>query len=216
MKYEAIFFDMDGTVIDSLQDIVDAVNLTMRKFDLPEHTPERLRSCVGNGARRLIEQAVPEGTAQVFLDEIMAFYLPYYTAHSCVKTKPYEGIVPMLKELKARGLLLAIISNKPDSSVRLLAEGFFPGLLSLAAGERGGIRRKPWPDMIDRAAGQLKVSKEKCLYVGDSEVDIATARNAGIDCVAVTWGFRSREELERSGATVIIDHPKELIRYIET
>lgn len=215
MKYQAVLFDMDGTVIDSLEDIVDALNVSLQRFGMQELSLSQIRTHVGNGARRLMECVVPPGTPDPLLERMLAFYKPYYAAHSRVKTKPYGGILAMMESLKAKGIRLAIISNKPDKAVRELAAEFFPGLLELAMGEREGVRRKPWPDMIDAAAEHMDVDKYKCLYVGDSEVDIDTAKNAGIDCVSVSWGFRSREELARSGACVIIDRAEDLLRYIE-
>ena len=214
MRYDAVFFDLDGTVIDSLQDIVDAVNHTMRHFGLPEYTPEQLRPALGWGVGVLMKSVLPD-FSDARRAEILAFYRPYYSAHAADKSRPFEGIQPALARLKADGLVLAILSNKPDSAVQPLAERFFADTMSLAVGERDGVRRKPCPDMLEAAAEQLGVDLHRCLYVGDSEVDIDTARNTGIDCLCVSWGFRSREELRRAGAEHIIDAPAELVDFVE-
>ena len=214
MKYDAVFFDLDGTVVDSLQDIADAVNHTMRRFGLPEHTPEALKPFLGWGVGQLMKSILP-GASDARREEILSFYRPYYAAHAGDKSRPFPGILPMLERLKGDGLLLAILSNKPDAAVQPLARTYFAGVMSLSAGEREGVRRKPWPDMLESAARQLGVELRRCLYVGDSEVDIDTADNAGIDCVCVTWGFRTREQLFRAGARYVVDTPEELVRFAE-
>ena len=211
VKYDAVFFDFDGTVVDSLQDIVDAVNHTMRQFGLPEFTRDYLQRRLGWGVRTLMQLSLPADTPEERLNEIIAAYRPYYAAHAGDKSKPFDGIVPMLRRLKQCGVALAILSNKPDEALQPITRRFFSDLVELSAGERAGVRRKPAPDMLEDAATRLGVQLKRCLYVGDSEVDIDTAVNAGIDCVCVTWGFRTREQLESAGARVIIDDPAELI-----
>lgn len=211
MKYDAVLFDMDGTVVDSLEDICGAVNHAMRHYHLPEYEPAQIAAYLGNGARYLLKCALPADATEAFLDEVLAYYKPYYAAHTGDKTRPYAGILPMMERMKTAGLRLAIISNKPDAAVQPLVRTYFADLVQLAVGEREGVRRKPSPDMIDAAAEQLGVAKDRCLYVGDSEVDVETAKNAGIDCAAVTWGFRSREQLVNAGAGVIVDSPEELL-----
>lgn len=205
MRYDAILFDMDGTVIDSLPDIAAATNAALRRFAMPERSLAEIRAFVGNGASRLIHLAVPAGTAEETTEAVLRWYLPWYDAHCRDTTKPYEGILPLLDELRAHGLKLAVISNKPDAAVKLIAEDFFAGRLDLAVGETAAVRRKPWPDMIEVSAQRLGLSPARCLYVGDSEVDVLTARNAGIDCASVSWGYRSRDELRAAGAAVILD-----------
>ena len=213
MKYDAIFFDLDGTVVDSLQDIVDAVNHTMRHFNLPERTTDALVPHLGWGVGNLIRKILP-GLSEARTEEILAHYRSYYALHAGDKSRPFEGILPMMARLKADGLVLAILSNKPDAALQPLAERYFSGLVSLAVGELEGVRRKPHPDMVEAAARQLNVPLSRCLYVGDTEVDIDTAKNAGIDCACVTWGFRTRDQLRRAGATVIVDTPEALAEYI--
>ena len=213
MKYDAIFFDLDGTVVDSLQDIVDAVNHTMRRFGLPERTADELKPHLGWGVGHLMRSILPD-LSQARVNEVLDHYRPYYAKHAGDKSRPFDGILPMMERLKADGIVLAILSNKPDAAVQPLARRYFDGLVSLAVGELESVRRKPHPDMVIAAARQLNVPLRRCLYVGDSEVDIDTAANAGIDCACVTWGFRTREQLDRAGATVIVDTPDELVAYI--
>lgn len=213
-KYDGVFFDLDGTVVDTLEDIADAVNVAMRRFGLPEHETRSLRAHMGWGVAALMRRILPD-VPDARRDEVLAFYGPYYAAHACVKSRPYDGVLPMLAKLKADGLALAMLSNKPDAAVQPLAEAYFRGLMDLSAGEMAGVPRKPAPDMLEIAARRLGVGLKRCLYVGDSEVDIDTARNAGIDCVCVSWGFRDREALVRAGATRIIDSPEELIGIVE-
>lgn len=210
MSYDAILFDMDGTVLNTLDDLHDAVNTALRQFDLPERSADQVRAALGNGSRYLIEHSVPGGTPSALTEQVLAFYGPWYTAHSRIRTRPYPGITELMRRLRSAGLRLAIISNKPDSAVPALAEEHFPGLLELAVGEREGVRRKPAPDMIFQAVNGLGLPLRRCLYVGDSEVDIATARAAGIDCVSVTWGFRTSEQLRAAGAEVLISTAEEL------
>ena len=214
MKYDAVFFDLDGTVIDSLQDIADAVNHTMRHFGLPECPAEALKPLLGRGVDTLMRRYLP-GLSDARRAEVLAFYRPYYAVHAGDKSCPFEGIQPMLARLKADGLALAIISNKPDAAVQPLAAAYFADTMRLAVGEVEGVRRKPCPDMLEDAAAKLGVDLRRCLYVGDSEVDIDTARNTGIDCVCVSWGFRSRAELAQAGAVHIIDAPWELVEFVE-
>lgn len=213
MKYSAIFFDLDGTVVDSLQDIVDAVNHTMDRFGLPRHTPDALKPHLGWGVGHLMRAILPD-LSQARVDEVLDHYRPYYARHAGDKSRPFDGILPMMERLKDDGLLLAILSNKPDAAVQPLARQYFSDLVSLAVGELEGVRRKPHPDMVEAAARQLNVPLKRCLYVGDTEVDIDTAKNAGIDCACVTWGFRTREQLKKAGASIVVDTPESLASYI--
>ena len=213
MKYDAIFFDLDGTVVDSLQDIADAVNHTMDHFGLPRRTPDELKPHLGWGVGHLMRAILPD-FSQARVDEVLDYYRPYYARHASDRSRPFDGILPMMERLKGDGLLLAILSNKPDAAVQPLARQFFSGLVSLAVGELEGVRRKPHPDMVEAAARQLNVPLERCLYVGDTEVDIDTAKNADIDCACVTWGFRTREQLKKAGASIVVDTPENLTSYI--
>ena len=213
MNYDAVFFDLDGTVADTLQNITDALNHTMRHFGRREFAPETVKPHLGWGVDYLMRALSPELSAEE-LDELMRFYRPWYAAHTTDKVCPYPGILPMMERLRQAGLKLAIISNKPDAAVQPFAEGAFRGLLSFAMGELPGIARKPAPDMLRIAADKLGVALSDCLYVGDTEVDLETARNAGMDCVCVSWGFRTREALLRAGAARIADSAEELAQII--
>ena len=211
MRYDAVLLDMDGTVLDTLEDLTDAVNAALRQFGLPEVGADRARASLGHGALWLIGHCVPEGSPEELTARVLEWYRPYYDAHCRIKTKPYEGVVPLLERLRGAGLRLAVISNKQDGAVKELAAAFFPGLLDCAVGERPGVRRKPYPDSALAAAEAMGVAPERCIYVGDTEVDIETAANAGMACAAVCWGFRSREQLVAAGA----ERPAETVGELE-
>lgn len=214
MRYRAVLFDMDGTVLDTLSDLHAAVNRSMREFGLPEVSRAKVRASLGNGAARLIRCCLPEGAEDETAERVLGFYLPYYDGHCNINTRPYEGIVPMMKRLRAGGVKLAIISNKGDAAVKKLAGEHFPELLEAAVGESETVRRKPNPDAVLAAAKALGEKCSDCVYVGDSEVDIQTAKNAGMDCISVSWGFRDREQLTAAGAQSIADSPETLERLI--
>ena len=215
-NYQAILFDMDGTVLDTLRDLNAAVNRTMRQFGYAPQSLDDTRRFVGNGSRLLIERSVPAGTAPEQIEAVLAWYLPDYNAHANDTTAPYAGILPLMRRLRAAGKKLAIVSNKPDRIVRQLAEIHFPGLLETAVGEdeAHGVRRKPAPDTLLAAAKKLDTAPCDCLYVGDSEVDVLTARRAEMDCASVLWGFRSREELIAARATMLFETPEELRSFL--
>ena len=210
MKYQAVLFDMDGTVLDTLDDLCDSINHSLAEFSLPQVSREHVRQCLGNGAAFLVSHSIPAGSSPELEADILAFYKPWYDAHCLIKTAPYEGILPMMQSLKEQGLRLAIISNKPDRAVQELSDAFFPGLLELSVGESPSVRRKPAPDTVLTAASQIGLSVDQCVYVGDSEVDLQTARNAGMDCISVTWGFRDEAQLIEAGASVLVRTPEEL------
>ncbi len=210
MAYKAVLYDMDGTVLDTLTDLENAVNTALRQFGLPEMPREKVRASLGNGADRLIRECVPAGTGEELIRQVAAWYRPWYEAHCCVETAPYPGITALMERLRSRGIQQAIISNKADPAVRELAERFFPGLLETAVGESATVRCKPNPDAVLAAAAQMGRRPEECVYVGDTEIDLATARNAGMDCLAVSWGFRSVEQLFAAGARSIAYTAEEL------
>lgn len=203
MKYHVCLFDMDGTVLDTIADLHDAVNHILTRYGYPERSLQYVRDATGNGARNLIACCLPQGEETPDFEEIFAAYKEYYAAHSIIKTAPYAGIPELLRELQEDGCRVAIVSNKPDRTVNILAQRFFPGIPAL--GERPEIPHKPAPDMVYHALKELGAEKESVAYIGDSEVDVATARNAGVELVAVSWGFRSRERLEEAGAVRIAD-----------
>ena len=202
MKYKTIIFDMDGTILDTIADLRDAVNHTLAMYGYPACDAQRVKDATGNGARNLIAYCLPQGESTPDFEAIFQEYKSYYAAHSCVKTAPYVGITEWLHDLQKDGCKVAIVSNKPDGAVKSLAAKFFPGIP--AFGE-AGLPRKPAADMVYHALSVLGVEKDSAVYIGDSEVDVTTAMNAKIDLIAVCWGFRSRERLEESGAMNIAD-----------
>ena len=214
MKYSAVFFDFDGTVADTLRNITDAFNHTMRHFGRQEFTTEELKRHLGYGVDYLMHHMLPEASEEE-IREILVYYRPYYAAHATENVHPYPDILPMLERLHRDGLPMAIVSNKPDGAVQPVSEIYFNETVALSLGETPGLARKPDSDMLVYTADKLQVDLSSCLYVGDTEVDIRTARNAGIDCFCVTWGFRTREELIQAGAQRIADTPEELAEMIE-
>ena len=202
-----ILWDLDGTLLDTLQDLTDAVNHTMDCFGYPRRTIQDVRMFVGNGTQRLIAQAVPEGENS---DPAFEEYKAYYGTHCRVKTCPYPGVVEALEEL-GKKYPMAVVSNKPDSAVKPLCADYFPGVFAL--GETKDLPRKPAPDMVFRAMAEIGV--ERCVYVGDSDVDVITAANAGMPCLSVLWGFRDREDIEAKGGCHFCDDPKDLVKMIE-
>ena len=210
MRYKAVLFDMDGTVLDTLDDLADSVNRSLREFGLPEVSRFQVGQSLGNGAKYLIRHCLPEGSDEALCEQVLSFYKPWYDAHCLIKTKPYDGILQLMETLRADGVSQAIISNKPDSAVQELAEAFFPGLMDVVIGESPAVKRKPSPDTVLAAASQMGLMASDCVYIGDTEVDLETARNAGMDCIPVSWGFRTEEQLLAAGAEEIIRSPEEL------
>ena len=211
MGYSTILFDMDGTVLDTLQDLWASTNAVLRELGHPERSLDDIRSYVGNGARNQIRCALPEGSGDDAIDDALSRYRAHYAAHCRDHTKPYPGVVEALRRLKDAGKKLAVVSNKPDAAVRLLSDEHFGALMDVAIGETPTLRRKPAPDTVDAALAALGAEKTGAVYVGDSEVDVATAQNAGLPLVAVSWGFRSRAALQEAGAATIVDTPEELL-----
>ena len=210
MAYKAVLFDMDGTVLDTLEDLWSAVNVSLQRFDLPPVSRETVRAGLGNGAAHLISVCAPEPLRE----PVLAFYKPWYDAHCNLRTRPYDGIPALMARLRSRGIKQAIISNKPDPAVQELARSYFPGLLDSAVGESEVVRRKPNPDAVLSAVRQMGLAVGDCVYVGDTEVDLATARNAGLDCITVLWGFRDREWLEKQGARTFAGRPEDIVRLL--
>ena len=200
-----VLFDMDGTVLDTIQDLTDSTNAALAHFGYPQRTVKEICSFIGNGAWRLIRGAVPEAVTDAQVDTVLSYYQQYYKAHCQIKTKPYDGILEGMADLKDE-FALAIVSNKPDAAVKALADQYFPGMYAL--GETENCPRKPAPDMVYLAMQNLGV--EKCIYVGDTEVDVLTAKNAGVPCLSVTWGFRDVEVLEKAGAKYYCHETKNL------
>lgn len=215
-RYQAVLFDLDGTLLDTLDDLTDSVNVILEKYGFPLRDRKEIRRFLGNGSERLMKEALPKDISEMDFAKYLKEYQAYYKAHMEEKTAPYEGILPLLGELRKAGLKIGVVSNKFDLAVKGLCEKYFPGTIDVAAGEReaDGIRRKPAPDMIFTAAKWLGVDVQDCLYVGDSEVDIMTAQNAGMDCVSVTWGFRDEVFLRKAGAAHLVHTTEELKNYI--
>ena len=214
MKYELIIFDLDGTLLDTIKDLTDAVNHAMRFFKMPERSEQEVLSFVGNGNRVLIEKCVPRGTDPDTVMLALEKFHEYYSRHYADKTTAYDGIYPLLDKLKEMGLHLAVVSNKADYAVQDICQKYFNGIFDFVIGDREGIRRKPAADPVDLARETLHFSKEQTLYVGDSDVDIVTAANAGVRCISVDWGFRPHELLAAAGAHEIISSPEELLQLL--
>ena len=205
MKYKLVIFDLDGTVLDTLGDLCNSVNYALKSYNLPERSLDEVRTFVGNGIRRLIDLSVPENTASSITDSVFDAFKAHYEEHSSDNTKPYNGITELLGELKEKGILTAVVSNKAHFAVKSLADKYFDGLFSYISGEKEGIPRKPAPDMVQNAINYFGIEPYEAVYVGDSEVDIMTAKNCGIDSIIVTWGFRDKEILINSGAKILAD-----------
>lgn len=209
--YKAVIFDLDGTLLNTLSDLTDSVNTALRTFHQPKTGEEQVRAGLGNGAANLIRSVIPDGEANPYFRQVLAFHVSYYEKHCLLKTVPFPGIMEMMRSLKENGIRMAVVSNKGDGAVRELCAHFFEGLADEAVGEREGIRRKPAPDSVLEAMRRLQSSPEDTLYVGDSEVDHATAGAAGVPAALVTWGFRDRGELEKLFPDYLINAPGELV-----
>lgn len=214
MGYSTVVFDLDGTLLDTLDDLWRAVNVALDKFSFPLRTREEVRSFVGNGVKMLIGRAIGE-IAHPKIEEVLSEFKAYYAAHCKENTRPYDGILTILKTLKERGIKTAVLSNKSDFATKELVKEYFGTLIERAAGENedAGIRKKPAPDALWNTLEELGSSREETVYVGDSEVDIQTAQNAGVDCISVTWGFKKEEFLRENGATCLIDEPVKLLPF---
>lgn len=209
--YDTVIFDLDGTLLNTLEDLADSVNYALAQAGMPFRSTEEVRRFVGNGVRRLMELSIPEGENNPRFEEIFSVFREHYFVHCNDRTGPYPHIMEMLEQLKERGYKLAIVSNKYYDAVQELRKLYFADYISVAIGEKEGIRKKPAPDTVQEALHALESDKSRAVYVGDSEVDIATAANAGMDCIVVTWGFRTREEQKRAGGKVFADDPMDIL-----
>ncbi|MCR5484459.1 MAG: HAD family hydrolase [Clostridiales bacterium] len=207
---KAVIFDLDGTLLDTIDDLTDSVNFMLRTFGHPERTRDEVKSFVGNGAVKLIERSLPEKVDDEKFSERMAVYKEHYAKNQSNKTVPYDGVVELLRELKDMGVKTAVYSNKHDSAVQTLCEHYFKGLTDAVYGHRRDMPTKPAPDAIFEIGKEFGLEIVDMLYVGDSETDILTGKNAGIDTVAVTWGFRDRETLIKNGAYRFADTAEEI------
>ncbi|MCR5217103.1 HAD family hydrolase [Treponema sp.] len=217
MKVKAIIFDLDGTLLNTLEDLAASTNYALKTNGFAERSIDEVRSFVGNGLGLLAHRALPQGKENPLYEKVLADLRSHYAEHSLVKTKPYDGIIKMLDFLKAKNITTAIVSNKPDAQVKSLAEIFFSKYMDneCCIGECAGVKRKPAPDTVLKVMKHLNLKKEECIYVGDSEVDIETAKNAGLKCISVSWGFKGREFLIEHKADTIIDKPEELLQLLE-
>ncbi|MBR1773283.1 MAG: HAD family hydrolase [Eubacterium sp.] len=209
-----IVWDMDGTVLNTLIDLRDSVNYVLRKYNMPEHTIEEYRRYFGSGIRYALECAVVDGTPSETINEMLPIFKEHYDIHCLDNTCPYDGILDAMKKLKEKGYKMAIVSNKIDSAVKELNEKFFKEYVDVAIGETPGTKRKPAPDMVEQALKELGSSKKESIYIGDSEVDLQTARNSNLPCISVLWGFRDRDYLIEQGATTFAETPEELIQLL--
>ncbi|MDY3815597.1 MAG: HAD-IA family hydrolase [Candidatus Limiplasma sp.] len=210
MRYDTVIFDLDGTLLDTLQDLAAAVNYALHQQGYPPRTVQEVCRFVGNGVEKLMRRAVPAGLPEERIMAALAVFKEYYALHNNDATAPYPGIEALLDHLKARGVRMAIVSNKNDPNVKALARLYFPTTISMAVGEGGGVRAKPCPDTVLHVMNTWGCDPSRVLYVGDSDVDIQTARNAGVDCASVCWGFRPEQELRAAGATLLVHTAQEL------
>lgn len=210
MKYPLVIFDLDGTILDTLEDLHASTNAALSAFSMPERSLAEVRSFVGNGIRRLMELSVPEGTPAETIDRVQQFFTEHYKLHCNDKTRPYAGIHALIRELRQAGCRTAVVSNKDDYAVRALCELHFPHLFDAVVGSREGVRKKPAPDSVNEVLSQLSINRESAVYVGDSEVDQETAANAGMTLIAVTWGFRDEDLLRRIGCEVVVTNVQQL------
>ena len=210
MSYDTYIFDLDGTLLDTLQDLAASVNYALRQHHMPEHSIDDVRRFVGNGVRRLMERAIPEGAANPAFEAAFATFRKYYMEHSLDTTRPYDGIPELIHELKKRGCRMAVVSNKMMAATQELVHHFFPEIeVAIGEDEAAGIRKKPAPDTVFVALKQL--GEGSAVYVGDSDVDLATARNSGLPCISVLWGFRDRDFLLAHGATTFVERPMDIL-----
>ena len=214
MRYRLAVFDLDGTILNTLDDLADSLNFALKSSGFPERSIDEVRNFVGNGIRKLIERGVPAGTDTAAIDKVHSDFTAHYKAHCADKTRPYDGITELHCRLRDSGCLTAVVSNKADYGVQELCARYFPGMFDLAVGEREGIRKKPAPDSVNEVLRRLGVSNKEAVYIGDSDVDVETAKNAEMDCIGVEWGFRGREFLKAHGAKVIAAKTEDIEKII--
>jgi len=208
--YRTVIFDMDGTILNTASDITDSINYMLREMGCPERNEDEVRSFLANGSLVLVEKSLGFGADEETVKKALGIYRPWYAKHADIKTGPYEGITELMKRLHEKKIQIAVASNKPEAMVRLLCEKHFAGLVDACVGDVDFRRRKPYPDMIDAVLQEMGAGKEDTIYIGDTEVDVATAKNSGLPCICVSWGFRSREQQEDAGAVLFADTAEEL------
>ncbi len=213
-KIDTIIFDLDGTLLDTLEDLTNSVNYALERYQMPTRTISEIKGFVGNGIKVLMTRAVPEGEKNPRFEEAFSAFKEHYAVHCNDKTRAYDGVCELLEALKAKGYLLAIVSNKVDSAVQELKEKYFSAV-GVAVGDREGIRRKPEADSVLLALETLGSSRERAVYVGDSDVDLMTAKNSGLLCISVLWGFRDKEFLINHGAKIFAQKPSDIINIVD-
>lgn len=213
-KYDSVIFDLDGTLLNTLDDLTDSTNYALSEMNFPERSRDEVRDFVGNGVEKLIRRAVPKGTSEEKIKETLGIFRDHYSKNMLNKTCPYDGITDMLCELKKQNIPMAIVSNKFDAAVKNLNKIFFDKYINTAIGESASVAKKPAPDTCICALEEMGISGKSTVYVGDSDVDIMTAKNSGLDCISVTWGFRSKDFLIEHGAKIIINRPDELLKFL--
>jgi phosphoglycolate phosphatase len=211
MRYDTYIFDLDGTLLNTLNDLAASCNYALRSYGFPEHSVDDVRRFVGNGVRLLMCRAIPDGDNNPKFEDCYACFREHYLHHNLDTTAPYPGIMDMIKALNANGKHIAVVSNKFYEATRALVRHFFGEEISVAIGERPDIHKKPAPDTVNEALRQLGVGREGAVYIGDSDVDIDTARNSGMPCISVLWGFRDKEFLLEHGATTMVSAPAEIL-----
>lgn len=214
MNYDTVIFDLDGTILDTLEDLKDSLNFALGQSGFAERSLDEVRSFVGNGIRKLIERSVPKGAQAKEIDKVHSDFTARYALHCAEKTKPYDGVTELLASLREKGFKTAVVSNKADYAVKSLCETYFKDLFDCAVGESEGVRRKPAPDSVNAVLEKLGAKRERTVYIGDSDVDIKTAQNAGIDSITVEWGFRDRGFLIKNGAKILVKEPREILDII--
>lgn len=213
---KAVIFDLDGTLLNTLDDLADSTNYALSRFGYPTRTIEEVRQFVGNGVAKLIERAIPEGKNNPNFEKCLAIFKENYAQNMYNKTVPYNGIIEMLSNLKSKGIKIAVVSNKFDLAVKELCKKYFEGFIDFAAGENEaqGIKKKPAPDTVISVLNEFNFASEDAVYVGDSDVDIMTAKNSKMPCISVTWGFRDEKFLLENGATILINAPSEIYNHL--
>ncbi len=217
MNKRIIIFDLDGTLLNTLEDLADSTNFALKTLGYPERSVEEVRNFVGNGVAKLIERAIPDGVENPDFEKCLNLFKENYSKNMYNKTAPYSGIIDMLKILKNKGCKIAVVSNKFDIAVKELCKKYFSDLIDIAVGENeaNGIKKKPAPDTVLSVVEQLCANIDDCVYVGDSEVDIMTAKNSGMPCISVLWGFKDREFLLEHNACIFVETPDEIVKYLD-
>ena len=214
MKRKLVVFDLDGTLLYTLEDLMNSVNFTLDLFGYRTCTLDEISSFVGNGVQQLMRRALPENITEKEFELSLACFKDHYSKHCCDKTRPYDGIIEVLKVLKSRGIKVGILSNKFQDAAEDVCKNYFDGLYDIVVGESEYCKRKPAPDGINMICDRLNVSKEETIFFGDTEVDIKTGEDAGVYCVSVLWGYRDRDFLSRNGAKLFVSDPLDIVNML--